>query len=167
MNVTGTQFAYYWICHRKLWLFAHGVNMEHTSDLVYEGKLIHDHSYRQRAERYTEIAIDGVKIDFYDPIKRIVHETKKSDSMDDAHRWQLKFYIWKMEQQGIDGVTGLLEYPALRQTESVELLPPDRAVLEHTLGRIEQIVEDDACPARIERSRCKNCSYFDFCWSGE
>lgn len=36
---TGTHFNYYMVCHRKLWLFANGINMEHTSDLVYEGKL--------------------------------------------------------------------------------------------------------------------------------
>lgn len=42
MNVTGTHFNYYQVCKRKLWLFANGITMEHTSDLVYEGKLIHE-----------------------------------------------------------------------------------------------------------------------------
>jgi CRISPR-associated exonuclease Cas4 len=40
--------------------------MEHTSDLVYDGKLIHETSYPQRPERYEEISINGCKIDFYD-----------------------------------------------------------------------------------------------------
>ena len=34
MNITGTHFNYYQICHRKLWLFSNGIQMEHTSDLV-------------------------------------------------------------------------------------------------------------------------------------
>lgn len=45
MQITGTHFNYYQICHRKLWLFANGINMEHNSHLVYEGKLIHEESY--------------------------------------------------------------------------------------------------------------------------
>ena len=47
MNITGTHFNYYQICKRKLWLFANGISMEHTSDLVHEGKLIHEESYPQ------------------------------------------------------------------------------------------------------------------------
>jgi len=35
MQITGTHFNYYLLCQRKLWLFANGINMEHTSDLVY------------------------------------------------------------------------------------------------------------------------------------
>lgn len=45
MTPTGTHFNYYQICHRKLWLFANGINMEHVSDAVYDGKLIHEGSY--------------------------------------------------------------------------------------------------------------------------
>lgn len=41
-NVTGTEFNYYHICRRKLWLFSHGIQMEHTSDNVLIGKLIDD-----------------------------------------------------------------------------------------------------------------------------
>jgi len=40
MTPTGTHFNYYQICRRKLWLFANGISMEHTSDTVYDGKLI-------------------------------------------------------------------------------------------------------------------------------
>ena len=36
--MTGTHFNYYQICHRKLWLFANGINMEHTFDLNDGGK---------------------------------------------------------------------------------------------------------------------------------
>lgn len=45
MIVTGTHFNYYQLRHRKLWLFANGINMEQVSDLVYEGKLVHESSY--------------------------------------------------------------------------------------------------------------------------
>jgi CRISPR/Cas system-associated exonuclease Cas4 (RecB family) len=40
MQVTGTHIAYLHTCARKLWLFANGLNMEHTSEVVAEGRLI-------------------------------------------------------------------------------------------------------------------------------
>ena len=43
--VTGTEFNYYLLCKRKLWLFSHDVEMEHTSDNVLLGKLIDEESY--------------------------------------------------------------------------------------------------------------------------
>ena len=51
MKITGTHFNYYQVCKRKLWLFANGITMEHTSDLVYEVKLIHEESYPQRFDQ--------------------------------------------------------------------------------------------------------------------
>ncbi len=44
-TVTGTEFNYYLLCKRKLWLFSHDVEMEHTSDNVLLGKLIDEESY--------------------------------------------------------------------------------------------------------------------------
>ncbi len=63
MQITGTHFNYYQVCHRKLWLFANGLQMESTSDLVTEGRLIHEYSYKRRSDKFQEIAIDGIKID--------------------------------------------------------------------------------------------------------
>ena len=165
--VTGTQFNYYLICHRKLWLFSSGINMEHTSNLVYEGKLIHETSYPQRSERYTEIELDGIKIDFFDPKNKVIHEIKKSDSHEEAHEWQAKYYIYVLERNGVEGVTGILEYPKLRETREVILSEPDREEIREIVRNIEKIITSDNCPERLKISKCKNCSYFDFCWSEE
>lgn len=167
MNITGTHFNYYFVCKRKLWLFANGIAMEHTSDLVFEGKLLHETSYPQRSERYEEMEIDGIKIDFYDARNKIIHEIKKSDKIEEAHEWQVKYYIFVLERNGIEGVTGLLEYPALRQTNKVLLSDEDRKQLNVIENDIRRIVESDECPATIHSRICKNCSYYDFCYSGE
>ena len=45
MEIKGTLINYYFVCHRELWRFANGINMEQESELVYEGKLIHEESY--------------------------------------------------------------------------------------------------------------------------
>lgn len=126
MNITGTHFNYYQVCKRKLWLFANGLNMEHTSDLVYDGKLIQETSYPQRSERYEELEMGGIKIDFYDARNKIIHEIKRSDKVEIAHEWQVKYYIYVLEKTGVEGVLGILEYPTLRHTARVTLSDDDR-----------------------------------------
>lgn len=166
MQITGTHFNYYLICHRKLWLFANGVQMEQTSDAVYEGKLIHENSYKQRSDRFKEIAIEGIKIDYYDAKNHVVHEIKKSDKKEEAHIWQVKFYLYVLEKNGVEA-TGLLEYPKLRKTQEVLLTDPDREFIEQSQLIIREIVQSDTCPERIPKSKCRNCSYYDFCYSNE
>ena len=165
--MTGTHFNYYYVCPRKLWLFANGINMEHTSDLVAEGKLIHEKSYPQRPERYEELEIYGIKLDFYDARNRVIHEIKKSDKVDEAHRWQLKYYIHVLERNGVEGVTGILEYPTLRQTEKVELTDDDRTKIAKIEQKIELLLASDTCPLCIHSKICRQCSYYDFCYVAE
>lgn len=141
--------------------------MEHTSDTVYEGKLIHETSYPQRADRYQEVEIGGIKIDFYDPVNKVVHEIKKSDKIEEAHEWQLKYYILVLERNGIEGVTGILEYPVLRKRNIVEFNDDDRNRLMEIERQIEEIVANDTCPGLLHTKVCKSCSYYDFCYSNE
>ncbi|NEW82868.1 MAG: CRISPR-associated protein Cas4 [Mariniphaga sp.] len=167
MQATGTQLNYYFVCHRKLWLFSNGIQMEHNSELVEMGKLIHETSYADRPERFQELEIGPVKIDFYDKRNKVIHEIKKTDKLEESHRWQVKYYIWLMEQAGIEGVTGVLEYPKLRQTQEVLLLDCDREELKLIVTEIEKISSSESCPPLVKLGICKNCSYFDFCYSGE
>jgi CRISPR-associated exonuclease Cas4 len=137
--------------------------MESTSDLVYEGKLIHEDSYPQRSDKYEEIAIDGIKVDFYDAKNKVIHEIKKSNKVEKAHEWQLKYYIYVFERNGIEGVTGVLEYPTLRKTEKVILSDVDRDMIREMESDIQQIIESDECPPLERKGICRNCSYFEFC----
>lgn len=167
MQITGTHFNYYQICHRKLWLFAHNIQMEHTSDLVYEGKLVQESAYQQRSSKYEEIEIEGIKVDFYDPKNKVIHEIKKSNKKEHAHEWQLKYYLYVFEQNGIDGVSGILEYPKLRKTNEIFLSTIDREDISEQLKNIKHIINLESCPEKIEQKKCTNCSYFDFCYAGE
>lgn len=167
MNVIATHINYFFVCKRKLWLFANGINMEHTSDTVGEGKLIHETSYPDRSERYEEVSIGGSKIDFFDARGKVIHEIKKSDSMEDAHIWQVKYYIWLFEQEGIDGVTGIIEYPIMRHREHVALSNDDRERLKMVVAEVEQIVSSESCPPKIGKKFCLRCSYYEFCYASE
>jgi CRISPR-associated exonuclease Cas4 len=166
-SLTATHINYYFICHRKLWLFASGINMEHTSDTVAEGKLIGETTYPQRPEKYTEVAIGGSKIDFYDAKNKVIHEIKKSDKVEEAHEWQVKYYIWLLAQNGIEGATGILEYPKLRETKEVTLTASDENYLQTAMQQINTIMEDEHCPPVINSRICKSCSYYDFCYVSE
>ena len=167
MSITATLVNLYNVCKREMWLHANGIRFEHTSDLVFEGKLIHEDSYPQRSGKYEEIELDGIKVDFYDPKRKLIHEIKKSNKVEAAHEWQLKYYIYVFERNGIEGVTGVLEYPTLRKTQEVVLSDVDRERIQEMEVDIQRIISDDDCPPLQKRGICRNCSYFDFCYSGE
>lgn len=167
MQITGTHFNYYQVCRRKLWLFSNGINFEQTSDLVFEGKLIHEESYPQRSEKYEEVEIDGIKVDFYDTKSKVIHEIKKSNKVETAHEWQLKYYLYVFECNGIEGVTGVLEYPTLRKTQEVVLSDVDRDMINEMEENIKSIIENEKCPSAEKKGICRNCSYFEFCFVEE
>jgi len=175
MNITATHINYFIVCKRKLWFFSNGISMEQTSDTVAEGKLIHETSYSQRAEKYTEIELSATvnefelfgKIDFYDAKDKIIHEIKRSDKVEEAHEWQVKYYLWLLALNNIQGAKGLLEYPQLRQTKEVLLLDNDKEYLEKMVTEIPQIMQSKICPPKIKAKLCKNCSYYEFCYIEE
>ena len=176
MNITATHINYYHICHRKLWLFSNGISMEHTSETVADGKLLHETSYPQRAEKYREIDLSFTlnnevdlfgKIDFYDAKAKIIHEIKRSDNIEEAHEWQVKYYIWLLEQNGISGVHAIIEYPKLRETKEISLTEADTNYLKSVVTKIIELQQSEICPPRINSKICKSCSYYELCYVEE
>jgi CRISPR-associated exonuclease Cas4 len=168
MQITGTHFNYYLICHRKLWLFANGIEMEQNHEHVLDGKLLHETAYSDRAKKFREVELDGIKLDFYDPAEKVIHEIKRSNKVEQAHRWQVKYYIYRLKQSGVEGVTGLLEYPTLRQTEIVTLSQEEQQQISTMEKNIIEIINRPEAPALIkQKSFCRKCAYFDFCYSAE
>lgn len=165
--ITATHIAYFHICKRKLWLFSHSITMEQNSDLVTAGKLIGENSYAQRPHKYTEVELDGIKIDFYDAKNKIVHEIKKSDKLENAHIAQVKYYLFVLERNGIYGAKGIIEYPKLRTTEEVELSEQDRIDIPIWEAQMQQIMNQTQCPPTHKMPYCKRCAYFDYCFIGE
>jgi len=122
-------------------------------------------SYPQRAAKYTEIDLGVAVIDYYDAERKVIHEIKKSDKVEHAHIAQVKYYIYLLEQRGITGVTALLEYPKLRKTEEVKLLPGEEKEVERWEKEIERIINEEEAPGVINSRICKKCSYYDYCYS--
>ncbi len=163
--MTGTQISYYFICQRKLWFFSRNLEMEHSSDTVSLGKFISDSTYeREKHEVYISDDDDNVVLDFYDEKTKTIHEIKKSDKMEETHIWQVKFYISVLEKKGIDGVTGEIDYPKLRQKVKVHLNEYDRNELKKIRNEIKNILHWKTPPDLINKTFCKKCSYYDFCY---
>lgn len=163
-HITATLINLYHVCKRELWLHANEIRMEHTSDTVTEGKLIGENTYTDRAAKYTELQLDGVKIDYYDAKNKVVHEIKKSDKMEAAHEAQVKYYLYKLKQHGVEGVTGVLEYPTFRHTSQIMLTDDDVQSIQKWEGDIMEIISREEMPGVIDKPVCKRCSYFEFCY---
>lgn len=167
-HITATLIAYLHTCRRKLWLHAHDIRLEHTSDLVAEGRLIGETAYERRPDRWTQLELDGIKIDFFDASARVVHETKRGRAVEAAHRAQVQFYLYKLRQHGISDASGLIEYPDLRRTEAVAPLDDETA---QRVGEWEaearRIIATEVCPPVERKSICRSCSFHDWCYIEE
>ena len=160
-DITGVEISYYYICKRKLWLFSHNIRMEHTSDAVEIGAIIHENSYQRKRK---EIELDGIKIDFIEPGRGLVHEVKKSKSVEEAHIWQLKYYLYRLKKLGMT-FTGKIDYPVIRRTEEVALDSNDEEDIASMLDRIKEIKSLPVPPVRNMSGMCKKCSYYEFCFA--
>jgi len=167
MLITATHIVYYHLCHRKLWLFSNGVQMEQASGSEYiaEGKLISETTYEKRPQRWRELNLGNVKMDHYDAKHQVVREVKKSPKLEHAHIAQVQYYLYHLRQHGINEASGIIEYPKQRKTTIVEPL----TALEYT--QIEQwevttkkIIEQEYCPNLNKKSYCAKCAYYQFCF---
>ncbi len=160
VEIIATQINYYFVCKRELWLFSHQINMEHTSEMVEIGKMIHENSY---AREKKEIAIGPIKIDFIGS-DGVVREIKKSAKMEKAHIWQLKYYLYYLKLKGVEGISGELVYPKMRQKNKVSLTEEDEKKLDKILADIQSLISQEEIPPVINKGICKSCSYYELCY---
>ena len=161
LRTNGVKVNYFFICKRKLWLYSKNLTMESGSDQVTLGKLLHDRAYRYEPKR--EIMLDNlIKIDLLEG--SVIHEVKYSRKMEDAHRWQILYYLYYLKQLGLDGLTGEINYPKLRRKEEVELDSETEAEIPQVLRGIKQIENLSEPPDASFSSLCKKCSYAELCW---
>lgn len=139
--------------------------MEHTSEQVAEGKLTGELSYPGRAEKYTELILPGGKIDFYDVKNAVVHEVKHSNKVEQAHIAQVKYYMYLLIEAGVKNPKAVIEYPRLREKESVLWETGDKEKVEQWIAEVKSILGLDQPPAVLNSKICRSCSYHDFCFS--
>jgi CRISPR-associated exonuclease Cas4 len=161
VRITGVYVNYYYICQRKLWLFSRNLTMEDKSDLVTIGKLIDEHSYK-REQKHIDID-NTINIDFIGN-KGVIHEVKKSDSMEKADLFQVKYYLYYLYKRGVENIEGVINYPKLRQKVNVKLDQNDIKEIETLLEKIKTILALEIPPPIKKTKVCKQCAYFELCY---
>jgi len=160
-KVSGMLFSYYFICKRKMWLFNNYISMEQYNENVKIGKAIDKNSY---ARKYKNINVNNdICIDFLDNGKTI-HEIKKSNKMEEAHIWQVKYYIYYLKNIGYENINGVIDYPLLRIKKSVELSDSDILRIEEIIEDINNILSDEIPKIIKKRKICNKCAYYDYCY---
>jgi CRISPR-associated exonuclease Cas4 len=160
LEFTGTQVNYFFVCTRKLWFFSHNVEFEADSDLVLLGRLLHEHRYKRKVK---EVSIGRIKIDFVEG-KGEIHEIKRSRKIENAHIYQLLYYLFYLKRVYNVQARGVLNYPLLRRRVPVELTSAKEAEMEKLLIEIDGIVSKPSAPEPVWRKYCRSCAYRELCW---
>ncbi len=161
MRITGVMFYYYFVCKRKLWLFSKGISMESESENVVLGKLLDENSYKKDKKH---IMVDNtINVDFIRDWK-IIHEIKKSRSIEDAAVWQVKYYLYFLQQRGISVEKGVLDYPKLKIRRDIQLEMDDVEKIENILNDIQGLLSKESPVDVINSKICKSCAYYEYCY---
>lgn len=160
--VNGVQVQYYFVCHRKLWLFSKNIQMEEGHERVQAGKLLHERSYKNADKK--ELLLDDIKIDAIEG--EYVREVKVTSKMTKADRWQLLHYLFELKKRGLTK-KGLISYTKEKRTEEVILSKNDEIKLKEIENNIERVVEQSQPPNVINAPICKKCAYYYFCYAEE
>ena len=164
---TGTQLNYLEVCHRKLWLFSHGIEMERENENVQIGKQIGAQTYNREKK---EIALnDQIVLDWAETSTDAegvltIHEVKKSKAVRAAHRLQMLFYLKFLREHGV-AARGVIDYPETKQRENIELSPDTEREIDEAARQVKAIVQAPDAPPRLDKmSFCSKCAYFDLCY---
>lgn len=160
MKITGIMFYYYFVCKRKLWLFSKNLNFEEENDDVLLGKLLDENRYSKEDKH---IMIDEtINIDFLKRWK-VIHEIKKSNKIEEASIWQVKYYIYFLKNKGIEIEKGIINYPKFKEIKEVILEKEDIKKIEKILEDIEEILNQEKPPKYEKITICKKCAYYEYC----
>lgn len=89
-QITGLMVYYYFVCKRKLYYFCKNLTMESENEDVQLGKLLDETAYK-KAEKHILIN-NTIQVDYIEK-NHIIHEIKKSKSIEEAGIWQVKYYL--------------------------------------------------------------------------
>lgn len=135
--------------------------MEAENQDVKLGKMLDENSYMRDNKH---VMIDGViNIDFLRG-NHVLHEVKKSRSIEEAGIMQVKYYMYYLYKRGITDVNAKIDYPLLKQSISVELEDDDFVTLDKVTHDIVLYAASDDIPEFDKNAICKKCAYHDLCF---
>lgn len=158
-DVGGVHVKYLYHCPRQLWLFARGLRPERLSSLVQLGEAVHETSYA----RQSPVDLGAARIDFIDG-QAWVHEVKSSSRPTEADQAQAIHYCHRLNELGVPVRGGILHYPLTRRTVTVPYGADEASRAGADIDAVLRTVAQQSAPPKLIRSRCRGCSYFDYCW---
>jgi CRISPR-associated exonuclease Cas4 len=135
--------------------------METESENVKIGKVLDEKAY-EREEKHINID-DVISIDFIKS-KGILHEVKKSKKIEEAGIMQVKYYLYYLKQKGVEGISGKVDYPLLKQSIDIELTEEDEKHIDSMIIDLKEIVNRPLPPLLEKKRICKSCAYFELCY---
>ena len=161
--MNGTIINYYFHCKRQCYMFAHRLNLEDNSEIVRVGKAIHED--KAKSSENSEIKIDNIALDKIN--SKYVVEIKKSDADIEACKWQLLYYLKILKDKGIER-KGKLEFIEKNKTDRkiifIEINEEIEKELNEHISKIEELLSKDELPTVINKSACKKCAYYEYCY---
>lgn len=162
MRVNGTLINYYYHCKRQCYLHGNRLNLEDNSEQVKIGIALHE---EKNTTENTEIALENIRLDKL--TDEYLTEVKKSDADMEAAKWQLLFYLKILKEKGIIR-KGKLEFIEKRKGDSkilyFELTEKEEEELQKTIKEIENLLEMSNIPEVLNKSKCKKCAYYEYCY---
>jgi CRISPR-associated exonuclease Cas4 len=162
-KITGNLVNAYYVCKRKLWLYAHEIGPDRSHQLLEIGRLYDQSTYKRDKK---QISMSGMKIDILK--KRdgelLVGEVKKTSKFEAAAKMQLAYYLYRLKEEGIE-LGGELLVPKEKKRERIILDDALTQELETAITEIDKIITNDKPPVPEKTRYCGKCAYSDFCWS--
>lgn len=163
MRVNGTLINYYFHCRRQCYLHGNRLNLEDNSEIVKIGKAIHEDKADKSS--HSEIQIDNIKIDKL--TSEYLTEIKKSDADIEAGKWQLLYYLKVLKSKGIIR-KGRLECIEKNKGDKkiiyVDLDEETEKELDNYIREIEKLISEDKIPGVLNKSTCRKCAYYEYCY---
>ena len=95
----------------------------------------------------------------------VIHEVKRSKKMQDAHLYQLLYYMyWLKENYLVNISRGVLHYPLLNQNVDVNLTEDRIKQVQEAMLGIAQVNFLSKPPEATWKGYCRSCAYRDLCW---
>lgn len=163
VKITGSIMQAYTICQRQAWLLSHQITSDQQHMLLELGRLIDEESYYSEKR---ELRLGRLKVDIFyrKDSQLLIGEIKKSSKSIESAKMQIGFYLLMLENKGVQA-TGELLFPRERKKVKIELDSRLKREIVRVIKEATNIIslENPPRPRRIKY--CKNCAYFEFCWS--
>ncbi len=95
----------------------------------------------------------------------VIHEVKRSKKMQQAHLFQLLYYMYYLKKNyAVNALRGVLHYPLLNQNVDVTLTEERIKQIEEALAGIVYVNALAKPPEATWKVYCRSCAYADLCW---